>query len=71
MMKALPISAKQTKLILAAQSALDQAQRDVNVALGAVLAGHDVEGQVVSVDGEKNLLNIEVPDEATPAENAT
>lgn len=63
MLKTIEISPKQVKLILAAQMAVERAQRDLDVVIGAVIAGHDVEGQVVSVDADLNVLNVEIPDE--------
>lgn len=69
MLRAFPISSRQAKLILSAQVVAEKAQRELDLVVTAVLSGHDVEGQVVSVDTDLNVLNVEIPDIA-PADGA-
>lgn len=67
MIKALPLPAKQIALLARAQAQVDKAQNDLALIVQTLLLGLDVQGQVVSVDTEKNELSIEVPDEKVEA----
>lgn len=62
MIKAVSLPARQIALVVKAQAIANKAQGDLDLVVQTVLAGLDVEGQVVSVDGEKGVLNIEVAD---------
>ncbi len=60
MTKEITIAAKQSALITQAQAQVNAAQSQLNLVLATVLAGHDVEGRVVSLTD--NTLTVEVPD---------
>lgn len=62
MIKSVGISAKQVSILASAQQAKDTASRELDLIACTIMAGLDVTGQLVSIDTEKNLLNIEVPD---------
>lgn len=63
MIKSIPLPAKQIELLSRAQAVVDKAQYDLNLVVQTIMLGLGEEGQVVSIDTERNLLNIEVLDE--------
>lgn len=63
------ISKNQAVLMVRAQQEINVAQARLDLIAGTVLAGLEVEGRVVSVDAEKGLLTVEIPDIA-PATDA-
>lgn len=52
----------QAAMIFGAQQELNAAQAKLNLIVNTVMAGQGVQGQVVSVDSDRGILTVEVPD---------
>lgn len=67
MIKTVAISAKQIDLLSKAQAIVDRAQSDITLVAATILAGLNINGQIVGLDAAANTINIDVPDEEKKA----